>query len=153
MKHRILPSYFILLSVLAALFQGCWVLFNPSYDYDDVTTKRIADQTYYGDSLSVFFVEYVNPYPDKEVLWFSSFIEGNVEMDVYNTETDSLEAIYHFEPQDTPLFVVAYRTESQRLVKCVVRVNSRPKCARLLPAFYPLPQPQWGTEYRVEEVK
>jgi len=152
MRLRIIFSTTILLPVFA-LFSGCWVLFHPSYDYNEVSTKRIADQTYYADSMNVFFVQYVNPYPDKEVLWFSSFIEGDVEMEIHSAETDSVEAIYHFEPQETPLFALAYRADSDRLVKCVVRINGRQKCARLLPAFYPLPQPQWGTSYRVEVVE
>jgi hypothetical protein len=132
---------------------GCFSMLNPSHDYEDVTRKRASDQVHFADSLKVFFVDYVNPYPDREILWFSSFLEGSVTMEVHDAASDSLEAIYHFEPQETPLYAVAHRTNSPRLVKCVILVANEAKCAKLLPVFYPLHHPQWGTEYRVEERK
>jgi hypothetical protein len=137
--------------IVPFLEPACIPGLHPSYEYDQVTKKRSTDQVNFQDSLNVFFVEDVNPYPDKEVLWFSSFLEGPVEMEIYDAASDSLEAVFTFEPQSIPLYTVAYRAESSRLVKCVIRVNDQPKCARLLPAFYPIPQPQWGTKYTVQE--
>jgi hypothetical protein len=144
-RRFIAPALTLALGQLA-----CIVQLHQSYEYGEVTKKRSADQVHFQDSLKVFFVDYVNPYPDKEVLWFSSYLEGPVEMEIHDAGNDSLEAVYRFEPQEMPLYAVAYRSDSNRLVKCVIRVNNQPKCARLCASFYPLPQPQWGTTYTVE---
>jgi len=137
--------------LLTLCLGGCSSFLNPSYDYDDVTTKRIGDQSYFEDSLKVFFVDYPNPYPDKEVLWFASFLDGPVEMRVHDMADDSLVAVYRFEPQAAPVYPIAYRADNERPVKCVVVVDGRAKCARQMPWLYPLPVPQWGTSYSVEE--
>ncbi len=139
--------------VLAALLAACSSFLNPSYDFDELSAKRDPSQSYFEDSLTVFFFDYPNPYPDKEVLWFAAFEEGAVEMRIHNMENDSLVAIYRFQPQKAPVYPIAYRAEESVPVKCVIHVNDRPKCAKQMPWMYPLPVPQWGTEYSVEEVQ
>lgn len=139
--------------VFAGFLGGCSTFLNPSYEYDDVTQKRIEDQSYFEDSLSVFFVEYPNPYRDKEVLWIASFLEGPVALKLHNMETDSVLAVFRFDHQEAPIFPIAYREEGDGPVKCVILVNDLPKCATLLPSFYPLSVPQWGTTYTVEEMR
>lgn len=138
---------------LAALLAACSSFLNPSYDFDELSAKRDPNQSYFEDSLTVFFFDYPNPYPDKEVLWFAAFEEGAVEMRIHNMENDSLVAIFRFQPQKAPVYPIAYRAEESVPVKCVIHVNDRPKCAKQMPWMYPLPVPQWGTEYSVEEVQ
>ena len=138
--------------VLVVLLTACSSFLNPTYDIDDLSTKRDPSQSYFEDSLTVFFFEYPNPYPDKEVLWFAAFAEGEIEMRIHNMENDSLVAIYRFRHQEAPVYPIAYRADESVPVKCVVHVNNRPKCAKQMPWMYPLPVPQWGTEYSVEEV-
>ena len=135
------------------MIAGCSAFIRPSYEYDDVTAKRISDQSYFEDSLKVFFVEYPNPYRDKEVLWFASFLEGEVEMRLHDMTDDSLVAVYRFEPQTAPIYPIAYRADRERPVKCVILVDGRPKCATQVPWLYPLPVPQWGTRYTVKEFR
>jgi hypothetical protein len=101
----------------------------------------------------VFFVEYANPYAEKEVLWFSTFLGGSVEMHLHSMGDDSLRAIYRFKKQESPLYPVAYHTDKSRMVKCVIVVGGRPKCAKVFPWIYPLPHPQWGTQYTVENIE
>jgi len=132
---------------------SCFFLFGASERYEEVTTKRAADQVYFEDSLHVFFVDYTNPYSDREVLWISSYVEGSVKLHLHSMGDDSLKAIYHFKRQESPLYPVVYRTDRSRMVKCVILVDGRPKCARILPWIYPLPHPQWGTEYTVESIE
>ena len=151
MFHRLSGRSLLLCLIVPLLQPACIPGLRPSYEHEEVTKKRSVDQVHFQDSLNVFFIDDVNPYPDIEVLWFSSFLEGPVEMEIFDGATDSLEAAYIFEPQSTPVYAVAYRPESKRLVKCVIRVNAEPKCARLLTAFYPIPQPQWGTRYTVHQ--
>jgi hypothetical protein len=138
--------------LLTGVLLSCGTLLHRSYDFEDVTKARASDQTYFEDSSGVFFVEYFNPFPDKELLWFSSFIDGPVKLCVFDTATDSLETIYHFEEQEMPVYTIAlHHEETARFVKCVVYVDGRPKCAKIYHAFFALPQPQWKTIYTVEE--
>jgi len=139
--------------ITAVFLSGCASFLNPTYNYDDINAKRDPDQSYFEDSLNVFFFDYPNPYPDKEVLWFASYSEGPVEMRIHNMENDSLVAVYKFKPQKSPLYPIAYKADESVPVKCVVTVNGRPRCAKQMPWIYPLPVPQWGTEYSVEETK
>lgn len=141
------------LAALTLVFagSGCSAMLDHSYDYDDVTEKRVIDQTHFEDSLTVFFAEYPNPYRDKEVLWIASFMEGSVALEVHSMEDDSIMAVYRFEPQEAPIYPIAYRDDSLDPVKCVITVNGRSKCATLLPSFYALMVPQWGTTYTIEE--
>jgi len=143
---------FISSVLLTGVLVSCGTLLHRSYDFEDVTTARASDQTYFEDSSGVFFVEYFNPFPDKELLWFSSFVEGAVKLYIYDTATDSLEAIFHFEEQEKPIYTIAlHNANTDRFVKCVVYVNNRPKCAKIYHAFSPLPQPQWKTVYTIEK--
>lgn len=135
----------------ALLFLSCSSFINPSYEYEDVTQKRRAEQSYFEDSSTVFFAEYPNPYRDREVLWIASFMEGSLALRVHDMTTDSVVAVYRFRPQEAPIFPIAYRGDAEDPVKCVITIDGRPKCAALLPSFYHLPVPQWGTSYTVEE--
>ncbi|MDH4069226.1 MAG: hypothetical protein OEV30_02265 [Ignavibacteria bacterium] len=135
---------------LVVLVSGCSSI-HHSYEYDDVTQKRMGEQLYLEDSLSVFFAKYPNPYRDKEVLWLASFLEGAVALEVHSMENDSLVAVYRFDPQEAPIYPIAYRGDAADPVKCVITVNGRPKCATLLPSFYVLNVPQWGTTYTIEQ--
>jgi hypothetical protein len=139
--------------LVTTLLAGCSSFLNPSHSIDDISPKRNPEQSYYEDSLTVFFFDYPNPYPDKEVLWFAAFMEGSVEMRVHDMENDSLVAVYRFVPQESPVYPIAYRADDSLPVKCVIHVNNRPKCARQMPWLYPLAVPQWGTEYTVEEMR
>lgn len=130
---------------------SCAALLHRSFDFEDVTKARASNQAYFEDSIAVFFVEYFNPFPDKELLWFSSFLEGPVKLYIFDTTSDTLEAIYHFEEQKMPVYTIAlHHEETARFVKCIVYVDGRPKCARIYHAFSALPQPQWDTIYTVE---
>jgi hypothetical protein len=129
---------------------GCARFMHPSYEYDDVSRKRVPDQTAFEDSAFVFFAEYPNPYENQEVLWIASFMDGPVEMSVHDMETDSVVAVYRFAAQEAPLYPMVYRSDPERLVKCVVLVGGRSKCAKIFPWIYPLPFPQWGTTYTIE---
>lgn len=139
--------------VFSLLLAGCSSFLNPTYDQDELSAKRDANQSYFEDSLEVFFFDYPNPYADKEVLWFAIFREGVVEMRNYDMQNDSLVAIYRFESQNAPVYPVAYHADESIPVKCVVYVDGRPKCAKQMPWMYPLAVPQWGTRYSVEELR
>ena len=138
--------------IVSLLLAGCTSFLSPTHDLDDLSAKRDPGQSYFEDSLTVFFFDYPNPYPDKEVLWFAAFTEGSIEMRFHNMENDSLVAVYRFREQDSPVYPVAYRVEERDPMKCVIHVNNRPKCAKQMPRIYPLAVPQWGTEYSVEEI-
>ena len=143
----------VALAVCTIPVGACFFLFGAGESYEEVSLKRAADQVYFEDSIHVFFVEYANPYTDREVLWFSSFLEGPVEMHLHNMGDDSLKAIYRFKLQESPLYPVVYRTDRSRMVKCIVLVGGRQKCAKIFPWIYPLPHPQWGTTYTVESLE
>jgi hypothetical protein len=115
-----------------------------------VSEARAADQIVIEDSAKVFFATYPNPYTDKEFLWFASFVEGPVELYVHNTSNDSIEAVYRFEKQDIPVYTIALHREPERLVKCVLFVNGRRKCAKVYPAWEPIDIPQFDTQYTIE---
>ena len=124
---------------------GCRSLFEADYSLERLNKGRLVNQIYFEDSAGVFFAEHVNAFPDKDLLWFTVLIEGPVEMVVHTMETDSIESIYRFEPQDIPLHTIACRQDLTRNVKVVLFVGGRKKCARLYPALYPLPQ-NWTTQ-------
>lgn len=129
---------------------SCKTLVFGSSDYDVVSESRAGEQTNFEDSARVFFTTYTNPYPDKEFMWFAVFREGPVEMHVHNIETDSLECVYHFEKQDFPVHTVALHADQERLVKCVLFVDGRAKCAKLYPSWRPIQIPQFKTQYTIE---
>ncbi|MBI4534709.1 MAG: hypothetical protein HY708_00430 [Ignavibacteriae bacterium] len=126
-------------------------MMHKSYQYEDVQRARVIDQTYFSDSADVFFADYTNPYTNFELLWFASFLDSSAEMHIHNMESDSVEAVYRFEPQDAPLYTVSYRADRSRLVKCVIYVVGKPKCARVYPSMHPIHQPGWVTQYTVSE--
>ena len=97
MKHP-----YLIIGLTGLLF-SCASFLNPKPDYDEIDARRIYDQSYFEDSLKVFFFDYRNPYPDKEVLWFASYMEGDVAMKIHNMENDSLIATYRFAKQESPL--------------------------------------------------
>jgi hypothetical protein len=145
LRQNLLPSIALL------LFGSCSALVFGSYDMEEVSKSRGQDQVYYEDSAKVFFVDYVNPFADKSLMWFASYLGGPVELRVHNTTTDSLERVFQFGAQPMPVYTLAMREDSTRLVKCVLFVNGRAKCARVYLAWEPLPIPQWKTNYTVIE--
>jgi hypothetical protein len=138
------------LASFIVMISGCQSLFQADYSLEKLNEGRLGDQVYFEDSASVFFAEHTNAFPDKELLWFTVLIGGPVEMHVHNMETDSIESIYRFKPQDIPLHTIACRQDITRIVKVVLIVDGREKCARMYPAWYPLPQ-NWTTQYTIEQ--
>jgi len=137
------------LSIFLFILPSCTSFFYPEYSEEELQDMRLPEQVYFEDSLTVFFSEHVNAFADRDLMWFTVLRPGAVEMRVSNTETDSLEGIYHFEPQDIPLHTLACRVDKERLVKCVLFVDGRRKCAKLYPSWYPLPQ-LWKTQFTIE---
>jgi hypothetical protein len=120
-----------------------------TYSREDLGSVRAAEQVYFEDSASVFFASFANPMPDRDFLWFASFLEGAVRLDIHNVETDSLEAVFTFADQDIPLYTLAQHRENERKVKCVLFVDGRVKCATIVAAWSPIQVPQWKTQYTV----
>ena len=146
MRHA--KSLFLVgLTVLAA----CGAMVFGSYRYEDVNEARAIDQTNFEDSTKVFFTTYPNPYPDKDFLWFAVYIEGLVEMHVHSLESDSLQSVYHFSKQDVPVHTVALHKNKEHLVKCVLYVNGRMKCAKVYTDWQPVELPQFKTHYVVTD--
>jgi hypothetical protein len=139
-----------LLIVAAVFIQGCFTPIGVSYSLEDLQENRAPDQVYFEDSATVFFSEYHNPYKDKEFLWFVSFAEGPVELRIHDTMTDTVQMVFHFDPQETPLYIITRMPEEERMVKCILYVDGRRKCAKLYPAWYPFPMSHWKTKYTVE---
>ena len=135
----------------AALLLSCKTLVFGSSDYEDVNESRAAEQTNLEDSAKVFFATYPNPYSDKEFLWFAVFTEGNVEMRVHDLESDSLQSVYRFEKQAAPVHTIALHQDKEHLVKCVVFVGGRMKCAKVYPGWFPLQIPQFRTKYTISD--
>ncbi len=148
---KALDILLILVTSLLLIMNGCSTSLFSSYGLEDVSEARAEEQVTFEDSDSVFFATYPNPYPDRELLWFASFIEGPVELHVHNMMTDSLTAIYRFKPQDIPVYTLSLHHQNDRMVKCVLFVNGRRKCAKLYPAWTATPMPQWKTQYTIEE--
>jgi len=146
---RMLPRMMILCTLCVGL-ASCAIPIGTTYSRDDLNQARATDQAHFEDSATVFFANYHNPIQDKDFLWFASFAEGPVELHVHNTDTDSLEAVYKFAPQNIPLYTLAQRREKDRWVKCVLFVSDRPKCAKLYQAWYPIEASHWKTQYTVE---
>lgn len=138
----------LIVMVVGACSIGC---FQYSYKYEEVSLRRDLDQTYFEDSTDVFFATYPNPYTDREFLWFASFAGGEVEMRVHNASNDSLISIYRFQDQQIPLYTLVCLPGGQELVKCVVYVDGRPKCAKLYPEWDPLQITYWTTQYTIEQ--
>ena len=134
---------------LAMVLPACQSLIQRDYTPERLQEGRLSDQVYFEDSASVFFAEFTNAFPDKELMWFTLLGGGAVEMVVHNTETDSIEAVYRFTEQDLPLHTLACHQDRTRSVKCVLIVDGRKKCARLYPAWDPVPQ-NWKTKYTVD---
>lgn len=128
---------------------ACKALVYGSSNYETVNESRASDQVHFEDSLKVFFASYPNPYPDKQFMWFAVFVEGSVEMRVHNIESDSLEATYTFAKQDIPVYTIAMHEHPERLVKCVLFVDGRMKCAKMYPSWYPIQIPQFKTQYTI----
>ena len=135
----------------AMLLTSCKTLVFGSSDYEDVNESRAVEQVHFEDSAKVFFASYVNPYPDKEFLWFAMFEEGVVEMRVHDFESDSLQYVYRFKKQATPVHTIALHQHKEHLVKCVLFVDGRMKCAKVYPAWFPLQIPQFKTQYTISD--
>jgi hypothetical protein len=144
-------SLSLVVSVL--LLNACGSFLSPSEEFQDVTKRRSQDQVYFEDSVHVFFADFPNPYADKEVLWVSNYAGGKVDVYLHSVHDDSVDMILHFEPQQSPLYPLVYHASDDRMVKCVVQVDGREKCAKLYPRIMPLPHPQWGTTYVVERLR
>ncbi|MGA9115367.1 MAG: hypothetical protein WB626_01165 [Bacteroidota bacterium] len=143
-------SGWVALAGLAIGAGSCSPFFHRSMEYGDVHAARLTDQSYFEDSSAVFFLAYANPFPDREILWFASYTEGDVALYVHNTSTDSVLRVLRFRAQAHPVFALAAKPNTADLVKCVIHVGGRPKCARLYPAFTAFHNPSWGTEYTEE---
>jgi hypothetical protein len=146
-----MPSLRVFLLLACAPFLSCSTSLFSTYDFADVSEARAVDQTSLEDSAKVFFATYPNPFTDREFLWFATFIEGPVELYVHNTLTDSVEQIYRFANQDIPVYTISLHPEQHRLVKCVLFVNGRRKCAKLYPAWYPIAPLGLKTHYTIEQ--
>jgi hypothetical protein len=144
MRHSI--SLFI---VGVTFLAACRTSLFSSFSYEDVNEQRAADQTNFEDSAKVFFATYPNPYTDKEFLWFAVFVDGPVELRVHDFESDSLQSIYRFQQQDIPLHTIALHENKEHLVKCVLYINGRVKCAKVFADWRPLPYPQFKTQYTI----
>ena len=149
MHPRTSSTVAILLTLL--FLTACSTSLFSSYNLKDVSEARAEDQVTIEDSATVFFATYPNPYTDREFLWFASFVEGPVELYVHNSATDSIMAIYRFAKQDIPVYTISLHPKEDELVKCVVYVNGRMKCAKVYAAWTPMPMPQWKTQYTIEE--
>jgi len=141
----------ILAISLVLTMNACSTSLFSSYGLGDVGEARAEEQVSFEDRDSVFFATYPNPYPDRDLLWFASFIEGPVELRVHNTLSDSVIAILRFEKQDIPLYTISLHYDMEQSVKCVLFVNGKRKCAKLYPAWTAMPMPQWKTQYTIEE--
>jgi hypothetical protein len=135
--------------LLAALCFSCQSLIQPEFSPERLQEGRLGNQVYFEDSADVFFAGFTNAFPDRDLIWFTVLIDGDVTMAVHDAETDTIEAVYHFAEQSLPLHTLACRLDNTRMVKCVLRVDGRKKCARLYPAWDPLPQ-NWKTRYTVD---
>ena len=145
-------NYILLLAVASLLvFVSCRTSLFSTFNYDDVNEQRAVEQTSFEDSAKVFFATYPNPYTDKEFLWFAVFIDGPVEMRVHDLESDALQSIYRFEKQDIPVHTIALHENNEHLVKCVLFVDGRMKCAKVYPDWRPLQYPQFKTQYTIED--
>ncbi len=130
---------------------SCSTSLFSSFSYEDVSEQRDSDQTNFEDSARVFFAAYPNPYPDKEFLWFAVFIKGAVEMHVHDFESDSLQSVYRFMKQDVPVHTVALHEDGGHLVKCILFVDGRMKCAKVYHAWRPVQIPQFKTKYVISD--
>lgn len=149
MMMKIRRNSLLALMAALALLVACRTSLFSSFSYEDVSEQRAPDQTTFEDSAKVFFATYPNPYPDKEFLWFAVFIDGDVEMQVHDFESDSLQSVYHFMKQDIPVRTVAMHEDNSHLVKCVLYVDGRKKCAKVYPAWQPVQIPQFTTQYEI----
>ncbi len=147
MKTTTIALWLILLCAL--LVASCKTLVFGSSDYEDVNESRAMEQVHFEDSAKVFFTSCTNPYPDKEFLWFAVFTKGVVEMRVHDLESDSLQSVYHFIKQETPVHTIALHNDRMHLVKCILFVDGRMKCAKVYPAWNPIQIPQFKTQYTI----
>lgn len=141
----------LILAAAMTLLGACRTSLFSSFSYEDVSEQRAPDQANFEDSAKVFFATYPNPYPDKEFLWFAVFIDGTVEMDVHDFESDSLQSVYRFMKQDVPVHTVPMHEDSSHLVKCVLFVDGRMKCAKVYHAWQPVQIPQFTTKYVISD--
>lgn len=137
--------------VCACVLISCNVV-HESDKYEDLQKMRASDQTYFEDSSEVFFVDYPNAFSDKELLGFASYVDGPVEMRVVDAATDSVKLVYRFTEQAAHIFIVAYQPHPTHVVKCVLYVDGRPKCARMYTFERAVLIPQWRTKYSIEEL-
>lgn len=142
----------ILLFLVASMMilASCRTSLFSTFNYEDVNEQRAAEQTHFEDSAKVFFATYPNPYTDQEFLWFAVFVDGPVEMHVHDLESDALQSIYYFEKQDIPVHTIALHEQKEHLVKCVLFVNGRRKCAKVYADWRPIQYPQFKTQYAIE---
>jgi hypothetical protein len=142
----------IITAILSLLLLGsCRTSLFSSYAIEDVSEQRAPEQTHFEDSAKVFFATYPNPYTDLSFLWFATYVEGPVEMRVYSLENDSLQAVYRFEKQDIPVYTIVTHEKPDHLVKCVVYVDGRMKCARVYNDWRAHQYPQFKTQYTISE--
>ena len=151
MMMRIRRNILFLLAASTALIIACRTSLFSSFSYEDVSEQRAPDQTSFEDSAKVFFATYPNPYPDKDFLWFAVFVDGAVEMDVHDFESDSLRAVYRFMKQDIPVHTVAMHEDTSHLVKCILYVDGHRKCAKVYPSWHPVQIPQFTTQYTISD--
>lgn len=144
MRHWI--SLFI---VGVTFLAACRTSLFGSFSYEDVNEQRSAEQTNFEDSAKVFFATYPNPYPDREFLWFAVFVDGPVELRVHDLESDSLQSVYRFQRQDVPVHTIALHENRDHLVKCVLYIDGRMKCAKVFADWRPIPIPQFKTQYTI----
>jgi hypothetical protein len=147
MKTTILIAGMLSFALLAA----CRTSLFSSYALEDVSRQRALEQTSFEDSAKVFFATYPNPYTDMSFLWFAVFVEGAVEMRVFSLENDSLQAVYRFEKQTVPVHTVVTHEKPDRLVKCVLYVDGRRKCAKVYSDWRAHQYPQFLTQYTISE--
>ena len=133
------------------IFWACNTLIFGPTSYEKVNQARAAEQTHFEDSANVFFASFTNPYQDREFLWFAVFGEGAIEMRVHDCETDSLQYVYRFAKQETPVYTVPMHKDDDHLVKCVLLVDGRKKCAKVYPSWIPIRIPQFRTQYVVDQ--
>jgi hypothetical protein len=71
-------------------------------------------------------------------------------MHMHDVESDSLRFIYRFDKQEVPVHTVAFQQDEMHLVKCILFVDGRRKCAKLYPVGSAVQIPQFKTHYTIE---
>jgi len=122
---------------------SCGSIKHEPYSLENANQSRATNQTYMEDSTLIFFGDYPNPFSDRSFLWFWCFRNGDVELEVYDASTDTLETIYRFGRQATPHYALAVRVDDySHFVKCILCVDGRQKCSRQYPRWTATPDKQ-----------